>query len=68
MNAKQQINSVIKKVQDEKKISRTDALHYLVKNYDISYTKLVDLAKWNRQPKQKRLWLVIEKIINDYGV
>lgn len=64
---KKQINKVIKKIQQKKTCTRTDALKFIEANYDISYTVLVALAKWNRNPKQARLKGVLARIIGDYN-
>lgn len=65
---RQKFNKVIRNIQDKLKCSRTDAMKDIVKNYDISYATILAMAKYGRSPKQKRLWLVIEKICNDYEV
>jgi len=65
---RQKINKIIRKIQDKLKCSRTDAMKDIVKNYDISYATILAMAKYGRSPKQRRLWEVIEQIVNDYGV
>jgi len=67
MNVKQQINRFIKIIQDEKKLSRTNAIKQIVKNYEISYATIMAIVKYGRKPKQQRLHLVVVKIINDYS-
>ena len=70
---KKQINKVLKKIQKMKtdageRFTRTDALKLLEAQYDISYTVLVALAKWGRNPKQDRLLGVLNRIVEEYDV
>ncbi len=64
---KKKLEKIIRKIQQEKNLKRTEAIWIIVSSYDISYATFYNALKHSRNPKDKKPAEALDKIIADYS-